>query len=120
MLPQSALSRRALVAAVTALVAVVPSAEAKKQKPLAFVAATVGSFGLTANATRFDVAVPLEFVHPDSGAKGVTELQMTIALAPSTEAARTEIIKSIKTNVSISLEQLGVNVPPDRVAVALL
>ena len=90
MLPLSALSRRALVAAVTALVAVVPSAEAKKQKPLAFVAATVGSFGLTANATRFDVVVTMEFVHPDSGVNGAQELGIGIALAPSTEVVYDE------------------------------
>jgi len=63
------------------------SAEAKK-KQLAFVAATVRSFELSDDATQFDVAVPLEFVHPDSGFKGAAALQTGIALAPSTDSTR--------------------------------
>ena len=83
----SALSRRALVA-VAALAATAPSTKAREQKPLAFVVATVRSAGLSADATRFEVAVPTEFVHPKSGFTGVTEIQMSIALAPSQPGVR--------------------------------
>jgi hypothetical protein len=119
MVSLSALSRRALVAVVT-LAATVPAAEAKK-KPQAFVVATVRSAELNSNDTGFEVVVPVEFVHPDSGVSGAQLLGgIAIGLAPSADAARADIIKSIKTNVSITLQQLGVTVPPDRIAVTLL
>jgi hypothetical protein len=53
---------------------------------------------LSDDATQFDVAVPLEFVHPDSGFKGATELQTGIALAPSTDSTRAEIVTSVNDN----------------------
>jgi hypothetical protein len=97
------------------------AAAAAKKKPLAFAVATVRSAGLSADATRFEVTVPFEFVHPDSGFISAQELQMFVDLAPSTKAARAEIIKSVQRNVSLTLELAGEeNVPPDRVAVALL
>ena len=71
MLPLSALSRRAFVAAAAVLAAAPNAAVGKKKKPLAFVVATVRSARLSADATRFEVAIPIEFVHPDSGFNGV-------------------------------------------------
>src|SRR5215207_3324174 len=66
MLPLSALSRRALVAATTALVAVVPSAEARTRKPpLAFVKATLSDPTVPA-VTTFGFTFQAAIAHPAS------------------------------------------------------
>jgi hypothetical protein len=62
----------------------------------------------------------MEFVPPESRFTGITEVQKGIKLSPSTKAVRAEIVKSLQANVSLALELQGENVPPDRVAVALL
>ena len=67
MLPLAALSRRALVAAATALVAVGPkAADARKQPPLAFLAGTMAAASAP-DATTLGYTSRVAVAHPASG-----------------------------------------------------
>ena len=67
MLPLSALTRCALVAAATALVAVGPrAADARKKPPLAFLTGTV-SMAAAPDATTFEYTYRVAVAHPASG-----------------------------------------------------
>jgi len=119
MLPLSALSRRALVAATTALVAVVPSAEARSKPPQAFVKATL-SDPTAPDASTFGFTAQTAVAHPESGTTGEFPVSVFVDSDTSTSEARATIITDLKGATSARLAGLGVTVPPDRIAVVLL
>jgi hypothetical protein len=120
MLPLSALSRRALVAAATALVAIVPTAEARTKKPpQAFAKATL-SDPTAPDATTFGFTAQTAVAHPESGTTDEFPVSVFVDSDTSTSEARATIITGLKGATSARLAGLGVTVPPDRIAVVLL
>jgi len=111
MLPLSALSRRALVVAATALVAVAPTVDAKKKKPPGFAGVVVTA---VTPISGFDVAVAL----PGPSVTGFSGT-LDVATGASTDQVRSEIAAEVKRRVSEFVPGSGQNVLPDRVAVTL-
>jgi hypothetical protein len=120
MLPFSALSRRALVVAATALVAVVPSAEARTRKPpLAFVKATL-SDPTVPDVSTFGFTFQAAIAHPASDTRDETTGSVFVDSDTSATEARAVITSALKDVGSLALANLGQTVPADRIAVVLL
>ena len=119
MLPLSALSRRALVAAATALVAVAPAVDAKKKPPQAFLAIAIQ--GVTIANGAFLWSYQAQVHHPASGfTKDLSGTTSGVAFTASQDQTRQAIISGARSLAKIFLAQANHDVPADRIAVVLL
>ena len=122
MLPLSALSRRALVAAATALVAVAPhAAVAKKKKPLAFALVTPTDVQVASAAEgRFECHFDWALVYPAAPyGLGTNGDSMPLAAASGAQM-RAAIVATVRSRAFQKLDFAGHPVPKDRIAVVVL
>jgi hypothetical protein len=120
MLPLSALSGRALVAA-AGLVAFAPSAEARRRKPpQAFVLATLRDPFAT-DATTFGVGYDAAVVHPASGTADDFTGNIAIEANVGTDQLRKQIIAELQKQTAEHLagQATPVSVSADRIPVTL-
>lgn len=127
--PFAARSRRALVGS-AALAAFAPATEAKRKKkkrkkpqpppPLAFAVGALVDVGVSGDGTRFDAVIELAFLHPASGLDGETSAFVSIDIPASDAELRAEIAAEVRQFVVTTLVINGQDVPPDRVAVAVM
>ena len=127
--PFAASSRRAVVGA-AALAALAPATEAKRKKkkrkkpppspPLAFAVGALVDVAVGGDGTRFDAVIELAFLHPASGLDGESTASVTIGVPASDAELRAAIAAEVRDSVVFSLLIQGQDVPPDRVAVAVM
>jgi hypothetical protein len=119
MLPLSTLTRRALVAATTAFVAVAPAVDARTKSPQAFAKVTLSD--ATANdVTTFGFTFKGGVAHPASGKSGDFSGSVFVGTDTSSTEARASLIKDLKGVASDTPANLGETVPADRIAAVLL
>jgi hypothetical protein len=124
MLPLSALSRRALVAA-AALVTVVPRAEAQTSvPPQVFVKATLSdpspSEAKDPSTFTFSVTFQAAIVRPASGATEALRGSIFVDATASATAAQAELVSGLQGVVAEHLVRQGYRVPPSLIDVVLL
>ena len=124
MLPLSALSRRALIAA-AALVTVVPRAEAQTSlPPQVFVKATLSDptpfEAKDPSPFMFSVTFQAALVRPAAGATEAFRGTLYIAATASATAAQAELVSGLQRVTAEHLVRQGYRVPPSLVDVVLL
>jgi hypothetical protein len=121
MLPFAALSRRALVVAVTALVAVPDAVAAKKQKPpLASVAAVVTEVAVGSDGTTFVWSFQAVLSHPESGFEDDLSGVANSGVTDSEKQVRADIVQTLKNFAEASLQGQNLTIPTDRISVVVL
>jgi hypothetical protein len=122
MLPLSALSRRALVAAATALMAVAPTVDAAEKKPLAFVGGTVTKVAIGPDGTTFQWDVQALLSQPEPAPRFEADLSTTVnsGVDESRSTVRSQIAAILRNNAFSALEAEDRTVPENRIAVVLL